>query len=153
MELKIREASEKDIPVIVQYNLSLASETESKTLDKKTLSLGVQAAIANSERCRYFVAEQSNRVVGQIMITYEWSDWRNGCIWWIQSVYVDAEFRRQGVFKQLYQHVKDAAEKESECCGLRLYVEQENHGAQSTYKKLGMNAPGYLVFEKLWSTA
>ena len=112
------------------------------------LTAGVRAGLADEAKARYFVAEMDGRVVGQLMLTLEWSDWRNGEIWWIQSVYVHADHRRRGVFKAIYRHVESLA-KQSGAVGLRLYVEKHNAAAQSTYASLGMNMAEYLVMENL----
>jgi ribosomal protein S18 acetylase RimI-like enzyme len=148
MPLAIRSATQADAPVVVEFNRRLAEETEGKTLDVAVLTTGVQAALADPAKARYFVAEEGGVVVGQMMITTEWSDWRNGWIWWIQSVYVRAEARRRGVFRTLYRHVYQMARGDPNVIGLRLYVEAENHAAQQTYRQLGMEQTGYLVFDR-----
>jgi ribosomal protein S18 acetylase RimI-like enzyme len=148
MPLLLRRAVAADAAVIADYNTRLAQETEGKTLDPATIAAGVAAALADPLRGRYFVAELAGEVVGQLMITTEWSDWRNGWIWWIQSVYVREEARRQGVFRALYEHAVAAARAETDVVGLRLYVEEENTAAQQTYLSLGMERTGYLVLER-----
>jgi ribosomal protein S18 acetylase RimI-like enzyme len=110
---------------------------------------GVEVLLANPDRGFYLVAEQGGLVVGALMVTFEWSDWRNGLFWWIQSVYVRPESRRDGILSSLYQFVKSRAEKEPEVCGLRLYVEQENVGAQKAYDALGMTRTRYEMYEQL----
>lgn len=125
----------------------MAAETENKTLDESTVVEGVGTALGDKAHGRYWVAEVDGRVAGQIMVTYEWSDWRNGVMWWIQSVYVDEDFRRQGVFSALYRHVESMARASGNCTGIRLYVEKENTRAQSTYLSLGMEDAGYTVME------
>ncbi len=144
----VRRAELTDAAVIVEFNRLLALESEGKTLDVAVLSQGVAAGLADPNKARYFVAEEGGAVVGQLMLTLEWSDWRNGWIWWIQSVYVRADWRRLGVFRALYEHVHRAAVAEADVVGIRLYVEHENHAAQQTYLKLGMERTGYLVLEK-----
>lgn len=148
MEVKIRRAKPRDARVIVEFNASMAEETEHRSLDSKTLSRGVKAILADSAKGIYFVAEADDRVVGQLMITYEWSDWRNGNFWWIQSVYVRKEYRQQGVFRSLYEYVELRAKERKGVCGLRLYVERQNGRAQNTYENMGMKRSEYEMFEK-----
>jgi GNAT superfamily N-acetyltransferase len=144
----VRRATADDAALIVDYNLRLALESEDKVLDPAVLAPGVARVLADPTRGRYFVAEIDGRVVGQLMITTEWSDWRNGWIWWIQSVYTDTPARRQGVFRALYEHVVRTARNEGDVVGLRLYVENDNHAAQATYLRMGMTSAGYLVLEQ-----
>ena len=148
--LLIRPAHPADAPTIAAFNAAMALETEHKHLDPATLRAGVEHAIANPEVARYFVAEIANQVVGQLMITMEWSDWRNGVFWWIQSVYVHPDFRKRSVFKSLYQHVETSSRTNPTVCGLRLYVEKENTHAQAVYHRLGMKDAGYTVYEVEW---
>src|SRR5262245_1410252 len=129
----VRPAVPADAPVIADYNLRLARETEHRSLDPAVLARGVDRVLADPARGRYFVAEEGGRVVGQLLLTYEWSDWRDGWIWWIQSVYVQADARRGGVFRALYDHVARSAEEGPDVVALRLYVERDNHAAQATY--------------------
>jgi GNAT superfamily N-acetyltransferase len=152
VSLSIREALPGDLPAIVEFNRLLALETESKTLDPEVLARGVALAIAEPDRIRYWVATTtcSPRPVGQAAITREWSDWRNGWIWWLQSVFVTAPFRRKGVFRALYRHIHGVARSQPEVIGLRLYVEDANQRAQLTYQALGMKPGGYSVYEDLW---
>ena len=147
MPIYVREAQENDLPILVQNNLCLAKETEALQLDGEILRKGVLKAFKREE-CHYFVAELAGKVVGQMMITYEWSDWRNGLIWWMQSVYVVPEFRKQGVFRTLFRHVEELAKGHRQVKALRLYVMHDNNTGQSTYKSLGMKDSGYIVFEK-----
>jgi ribosomal protein S18 acetylase RimI-like enzyme len=112
------------------------------------LTAGVEAGLADPGKACYFVAEDGGTVVGQLMVTYEWSDWRNGWIWWVQSVYVRPDYRRRGVFRALYRHVHQAAVAERGVVGLRLYVEQDNHRAQEVYRRLGMERTRYFVLER-----
>jgi ribosomal protein S18 acetylase RimI-like enzyme len=144
----VRRATPADAGVITEYNLRLARESEGKELDPAVLSAGVAAVLGDPVRGLYFVAELDGRVVGQLMITTEWSDWRNGWIWWIQSVYVHEEARRQGVFRALYDHVVATARADGGVAGLRLYVESGNLAAQQTYRRLGMEPAGYFVLER-----
>jgi GNAT superfamily N-acetyltransferase len=146
----VREARADDRPTIVDFNARLARETEGKSLDLETLTRGVVRALSDPDRLRYWVAEIDGRVVGQTAFTREWSDWRNGWIWWLQSVYVHPEFRGLGVFRGLYERIRETAKADPEVIGLRLYVESENHQAQTTYERHGMIPAGYLVFEEFW---
>jgi len=143
----IRIARAADAPMIAQFNALMALETEHRTLDQETLRKGVETIIREASNGTYYVAEMDNRVVGQLLITYEWSDWRNGVFWWIQSVYVREEFRGHGIFKALYRHVEGMARKQARTCGLRLYVEQENQSAIRAYQKLGMKKTPYELYE------
>jgi ribosomal protein S18 acetylase RimI-like enzyme len=148
MTVLIRRATPADVPVIVEFNRRLAEETENKALDAEVLTRGVKATFADPHKGPYFVAEEGGRVVGQLQITFEWSDWRNGWMWWIQGVYVSAGARRRGVFRALYDHVYQAARADPEVIALRLYVERDNAAAQQTYESLGMSRTGYLLFER-----
>lgn len=147
MELHIRDASTDDAKSIVDFNSRMALETEGRELDPELIGRGVAAILADANKGRYWVAEADGNVVGQIMVSYEWSDWRNGMLWWIGSVYVHEDYRRKGVFSALYRHVESLAQQDQEACGLRLYAEQDNERAHQTYLKLGMVKPGYLVME------
>jgi len=136
-----------DLPVIVSFNAALAFETEGRQLDERTLRQGVEAALSDDRRCVYFVAEIAGTVVGQTMITFEWSDWRNRWFWWIQSVYVRLEDRGRGIFKTLYEHIYDACRTSPDTTGLRLYVEKNNKAARETYLRLGMSEASYDMLE------
>jgi GNAT superfamily N-acetyltransferase len=146
--MKIRRATISDAGDIAEFNELMADETEQRTLNKKTLLAGVKAILQDAAKGVYFVAEENGTVVGQLMITYEWSDWRNGNFWWIQSVYVRKEFRELGVFRALYEHVEELARKRNDVCGLRLYVERGNERARNVYEKMGMKRTAYELFEK-----
>ena len=148
----IRDARSGDLEAIVAFNERLAIETEGKTLDAEVLSKGVSRALGDPDRLRYWVAEslETGRVIGQAAITREWSDWRNGWIWWFQSVYVRQESRKLGVFRCLHAAIREAALGAGDVVGLRLYVEEENARAQKTYQALGMKPGGYHVFEEIW---
>ncbi len=148
MPLEIRDATPPDTATIVDFNQRLAWETEQKHLDPATLTQGVGRLLADASLGRYFLATSGGQIVGQLMITYEWSDWRNGPIWWLQSVYVIAQFRRQGVFRCLHEHVRGLAKDQAEAVALRLYVERENHAAQAVYRQAGMEDAGYFVMEE-----
>ena len=139
--------------MIVRFNSRLAEETEGRRPDERILARGVERALARPEMCRYWLAEEDGAVVGQTMVTYEWSDWRDGVVWWLQSVYVVPAARGRGVFRALYEHVASLAKDDPDVCGLRLYVETENERAQRVYTKLGMKRTGYLVLEDDWSRA
>lgn len=150
MTIRVRDASPNDLATIVSFNLLLARETESKELEEAVLCRGVESALADPDRLRYFMAVVDGEVGGQAAITREWSDWRNGWIWWLQSVYVAKHRRRQGIFQSLYGHIRASALAAPDVIGLRLYVERENRQAQAVYRSLGMRAGGYSVFEDLW---
>ncbi|NLH48726.1 MAG: GNAT family N-acetyltransferase [Myxococcales bacterium] len=146
-DLVIRRAENGDLPRLVAHNLAMAEETEGKILDAARVSDGTRAVLGDERKGFYLLARRGDAVIGQLMITYEWSDWRNGVFWWIQSVYVVPAERRQGVYRALYAHVSAMARKTENVCGVRLYVEKENRSAQETYRALGMNRTDYLLFE------
>src|SRR5512146_2642080 len=131
MDITIRDAQIDDATFLAAGNVAMALESEHKRLDPATVARGVQAVLDDSSRGRYFVAERDGRPVGQLMVTYEWSDWRNGNFWWIQSVYVLPEARRLGVFRRLFAHLERLAKADATVCGIRLYVERENARAQA----------------------
>lgn len=145
--LEIRQATLQDAALLAGWAQTMAMETEHKQLDHDTVLKGVQAGIANPTLARYFIVMSGNAPVGTLMLTTEWSDWRNANWWWIQSVYVHPDFRRRGIFQSLYSYVKTQAENAPGVCGLRLYVEHENTNAQQTYEKLGMVDAGYRMME------
>ena len=145
-EISIRPATLDDLGTIIDFSARLAVESEGIDLDREVLAAGIGSALEDSSRARYFLAETAGEVAGQLMITYEWSDWRNGMFIWIQSVYVRAENRRKGVFKALYDHVIELASSPG-YCGVRLYVHDGNTSARETYLRLGMVEPGYTVLE------
>jgi len=146
--MMIRSPRKEEIPVIVRFNQLLALESENKVLDETILRRGVQRALSEPTLCRYFVAEMAGRVVGQTMVTYELTDWRDGVTWWIQSVYVEKGERGKGVFRALYQHIRRTAQADPDARAIRLYVEQHNQSAIATYRKLGMVDAGYFVYEE-----
>jgi len=159
MSLSIRQAAPDDRDRIVLFNQAMAKETEGRILDRRTLDRGVEAMLADPARGRYFVAEEEGGgaseetgIVGQLAVTTEWSDWRNGEIWWIQSVYVARSHRRRGIYGQLHRHVRAIA-REAGVIGLRLYVERDNDAAQSTYLALGMLPSSYVMYEELWPSS
>jgi GNAT superfamily N-acetyltransferase len=145
--LALRQATLDDQAVIVEFNRRLARETEARELDLRLVGPGVARVLSDPHHGLYFVAERDGEIVGQLMITREWSDWRCGEFWWIQSVYVVAGHRRSGVFRALYQHVLGQARARGDICGLRLYVEEDNLPAQATYRAEGMDLTGYRVME------
>ena len=147
--MRVRQATPADAPLLIEFSCAMALETERKELLPEVIGAGVRALLANPAAGFYVVAEAEGRVAGALLITTEWSDWRNGTFWWIQSVYVRPEFRRQGVYKTLYRHVQGMAVKDPSVCGYRLYVERENSRAQATYLSLGMKETHYRVFEEL----
>jgi len=149
ISFRIRYALPEDIFSIIGFNKAMALETENKILNDKILSSGVKTVLACKAESFYLVAtDHNNKAIGCLLITKEWSDWRNAFIWWIQSVYILPEFRRKGIFTKLYKHVQILA-KEQNCCGLRLYVERNNHTAQNTYLSLGMIKSHYIIFEDM----
>jgi GNAT superfamily N-acetyltransferase len=150
LALVIRDARASDRDALVEGNALLAQETENKTLDPAVLQVGVEAAIAEPDRLRYWIAESNGRAVGHAAITREWSDWRNGWIWWLQSVYVWPEYRSQGVFRALYAHIRTLAANDPGVIGIRLYVDDSNHAAERVYQSLGLKPGGYHVLEELW---
>jgi GNAT superfamily N-acetyltransferase len=148
MTIEIRLATFDDWPTIVEFNCLLAVESEGKQLERQHVEPGVKALLADPRKGRYLLALADGRIVGQMMHTYEWSDWRNGDIWWLQSVYVHADFRRQGVFRALFERLRSEAEADPAVVGLRLYVEEENTHAHETYRNLGLSEGGYFVMQK-----
>jgi len=142
-----------DLNAIVGFNRAMAFETEDRILDHDTATSGVRNALQDAGRGRYFVAEVEGHVVGQTMVTCEWSDWRNAYFWWIQSVYVAREHRRHGVFQALYRHIREIGFQRPDVCGLRLYVHRTNRAAAQVYRKLGMNQAEYSLFEDEWGGA
>ncbi len=142
-----REAVPADAPAIVAFQLAMARETEEVTLDLATCTAGVDAVFADTRRGHYFVAELDGAVVASLLITHEWSDWRNGDVWWIQSVYVTPKARGKGVYAGLYEHVKQLVQADPNVRGLRLYVDKRNTRAQTVSARLGMDGEHYQVFE------
>jgi ribosomal protein S18 acetylase RimI-like enzyme len=146
MNMIIREAKESDIETIADFQLQMAAETEGKQLDLVTVRSGVERVLQDSQCGFYLVCQKSSQVVGSLLITYEWSDWRNCNLWYLQSVYVSPDFRGQGIFKEMYRGVVQRA-RSSGSNRIRLYVEQENGLAQKVYEALGMNRLPYLMYE------
>jgi ribosomal protein S18 acetylase RimI-like enzyme len=143
----IREATEKDIPSIIDFQLKMALETENITLNIATLSQGVHKLFKDSTKGRYYVAEENAEVIGCLMTTYEWSDWRCGNVIWIQSVYIASTHRGKGVYKKMYEHIQQMVMNDPDYRGIRLYVDKTNKPAQQVYEKLGMNGEHYQVYE------
>lgn len=148
-EIKIRIAKAADADSLIEFNQAMALETEGKRLDSKFLRAGVEAVFTDERKGFYVVAETNGEIVGGLMITYEWSDWRNGWFWWIQSVYILPNSRARGVYRKLYEFVKTEAVRRKDVCGFRLYVERENVSAQKVYEKLAMGESHYLMFEEM----
>ncbi len=150
--ITVRAAAAEDLDLLVFGNQTMARVTEGRELDEETLRAGVLSALQDPSKARYLVAEMAGRAVGQLMLTLEWSDWRNGTFWWIQSVFVDETARRQGVYRALHDHVVGLAKKEPAVCGVRLYVERDNATAIATYRALGMKTCDYDIMEIDFST-
>ena len=148
LDVKVRPAAIGDLEVLVRFNAAIAKETEGRALDMERLRNGTRAVLESNERGYYLVAEADSGVVGQLFVTYEWSDWRNGMFWWIQSVYVEPAMRERGVYRALHVHVLRDARARGDVCGLRLYVEKENEAAQEAYTRLGMTMTPYRVYEQ-----
>ncbi|MED5428727.1 MAG: GNAT family N-acetyltransferase [Chloroflexota bacterium] len=146
-KLITRKGTLADTETIVQFQKNMALETEGKTLQEFAIKSGVTEVIKDTQKGTYLVAEYEGHIIGSLLITYEWSDWRNGWFWWIQSVYVKSEWRRKGVYSHLYDEVKKLSSGVKNICGIRLYVEKENIIAQTVYKKLGMHDTKYLLYE------
>ena len=146
--MNIRMAKAEDAPALVDFNQKMALETEGKHLDNDVLSKGVSAVFSDDRKGFYVVAESDSGIVGGLMVTYEWSDWRNGWFWWIQSVYIVPAARGTGLYTRLYDFVKQKAAEQGGVCGFRLYVEKENEHAQRVYEKVGMEKTYYLMYEE-----
>ena len=144
--ISIRTATPDDAPSIIAFQQAMAMETEGMELKPDVITNGVMAVFRDTNKGRYYVAEDQGQVIASLMITYEWSDWRNAVIWWFQSVYVIPEYRRKGIFRMMYEHIRREG---IECgiAGLRLYVESENLRAQKTYEAMGMDGRHYRTFE------
>ena len=146
--MNIRLAQKEDVNSLVEFNQAMALETEGKKLKPEILHNGVKAVFDDSKKGFYVVAENAGEIVGGLMITYEWSDWRNAWFWWIQSVYILPEYRGQRIYRMLYEFIKNKAEESKDVCGFRLYVEKENERAQKVYEKTGMQSSYYLMYEE-----
>jgi len=145
--VQIRMATEENREVIADFQIKMARETEDLVLEKETLHEGVMHVLRDAEKGKYFIAEDDGKVVASLLITFEWSDWRNKWVLWIQSVYVLPEYRKQGVFKNMYAHIKKWAANDNQVAGIRLYVDKTNRRAINVYSKLGMNGEHYRLFE------
>jgi GNAT superfamily N-acetyltransferase len=145
--VKPRPATFADLPTLVDFNARLALETEGKRLDREVLARGCRAVLERADRGFYTLAEREGTVVGQCLVTYEWSDWRAGWLWWIGSVYVPAAARRSGVWSGLYRYLVEEARARGDVIGIRLYVERANRVARATYERLGMRDAGYDIME------
>ena len=150
--IQVHPASQLLIDNIIDFNIAMALETEGKDLDPETVREGVLAVCNRDDLGFYVIAECSGRSIGQLLITYEWSDWRNALFWWIQSVYVRPEYRRQGVYKALHYYVSECARQQDEVCGLRLYVDKDNRIAQGVYSGLQMRPTHYDMYEIEFNT-
>ena len=147
MQIEIRKAQLSDQSSIARFQVEMALETEQYKLDPDTVSKGVEAVLNNDKLGAYYVAVLGNKVVGSLLTTFEWSDWRNGTVLWIQSVYVDPQYRKRGIYGLLYKHVKALVADDTMLKGIRLYVDESNIAAQEVYARLGMNGEHYRVFE------
>ncbi len=148
--IKIEQAEKNHATLIADFQIKMAFESETLVLDKKIISKGVNAVFNAPSKGQYFVAKtEQNKIVASLLITYEWSDWRNTWMWWIQSVFVLPEYRRQGIFQLMYNHIKKLVLLDDNIGGIRLYVEKENLNAQKTYNAVGMNGEHYQLFEWL----
>ena len=147
MSIDIREATLDDVETIAAFNSAMAVETEGHVLDRELIRAGVTTLLGDLSKGRYWLAEVDGVVAGQIMVTYEFSDWRDGVLWWIQSVYVREDQRRKGVYSALYRHVESLARDSEQVAGIRLYVDRNNQRAQNVYRRLGMSMTDYLVME------
>ena len=148
-EITIRTAKSEDADSLVEFNQAMALETEGKRLDGRILQAGVEAVFRDEHKGFYVVAESDGEIIGGLMITFEWSDWRGAWFWWIQSVYILPDFRGRGIYRKLYDFVKNEALARGDVCGFRLYVEKENVNAQKVYKKLEMEESHYQMFEEM----
>jgi len=148
--MEIRRATIADAAVIAAYNAALARESENMPLDPAIVHRGVEAVLRDATKGIYFGAYEGGKLVGQLLITQEWSDWRNGNFWWLQSVYVHPDYRSRGVFKSLFAHALAQAQEAPDICGFRLYVDAHNRRAQEVYHRLGLKKTDYQVMERLF---
>jgi ribosomal protein S18 acetylase RimI-like enzyme len=146
--MNIRLAEKSDTGALVGFNQAMAFETEAKTLEADVLTPGVAAVFEDANKGFYVVAVDGEKVVAGLLVTFEWSDWRNNWFWWIQSVYVLPEYRGRSIYRRMYEFVKALADARGDVCGFRLYVEHDNHGAQTVYEKVGMKRSHYLAYEE-----
>lgn len=143
----VREATAHDIPFLIDFQLKMALETENITLEISSLTLGIQKLFKDPTKGKYYVAVENNEPVGCLMTTFEWSDWRNGSVLWIQSVYVEKAFRGKSVYKAMYSFIRKMVEEDPDLRGIRLYVDKTNQAAQKVYENLEMNGDHYTVYE------
>ena len=148
VQISIREGSLSDTPTISRFQQQMALETESKILKESTIRQGVESVLKCPNKGFYIIAETDSQVIGSLLVTFEWSDWRNGWFFWIQSVFVDAKYRRQGVYRVMHSEVIRRTKESGNCCGIRLYVEKDNRNAQKVYKTLGMHETDYYLYEE-----
>ncbi|MGK7391277.1 MAG: GNAT family N-acetyltransferase [Candidatus Cyclobacteriaceae bacterium M2_1C_046] len=144
---QIRQANPSDKGILKKFQKQMAWETEKLELDEDQLDKGLEAILNDASKGNYFVAEEGGNVIACLMVTPEWSDWRNGIVWWIQSVFVDEDYRRKGIYRQLYNHIQDWVKSNEDYKGIRLYVEKDNKTAQQVYSALGMDGEHYKLFE------
>ena len=147
----IRKAEISDITTLVDFMLKMAKETEDLNLDASVLEAGIAGGLKDTKKAEYFIAENNGNSIGSLMITKEWSDWRNAWVLWIQSVYTVEKYRNKGVYRSLYNHIQQLVKKEENYCGIRLYVDNTNVVAQRVYSKLGMNGEHYTLYEWMLS--
>ncbi len=147
MNIVVRDALKSDLENILDFQISMARETESIELERDVLKIGVSSVLDDSTKAKYFIADNEGEAAGMLMITTEWSDWRNGWVWWIQSVYVKPGYRKMGVYKMLYNHIKKIVGSNDELKGIRLYVDKRNVRAQQVYESLGMTGDHYTTYE------
>jgi GNAT superfamily N-acetyltransferase len=147
MEITVRKATPTDAAVLVRFNAAMAEETEGKKLNLEILGAGVRAVFEEPSRGFYVVAEIAGVAIGSLLVTPEWSDWRNARYWWVQSVYIDPAHRKKGVYKALHRYVEGLARESGDVCGIRLYVDSENSTAKAVYERLGMTRSRYEFFE------
>lgn len=152
-EIRIRASIVADVPNLINFNQAMALETEGKTLSAQILRSGVEAVFLDEKKGFYAVAEIGGAIVGGLMVTFEWSDWRAKWFWWIQSVYILPEHRGRRIYRLLYEFVKEKAAAQKDVCGFRLYVEKENINAQKVYEKLGMQSSHYIMYEEMVTNA
>lgn len=148
LTMNIRIANAKDAELLVQFNQAMALETEGKQLETSRITNGVAAVFEDESKGYYVVVELGGAIVGGLMVTFEWSDWRNAWFWWIQSVYVRPELRGQKLYSRMYDFVKERAVEAGNVCGFRLYVENDNHNAQKVYDAVGMHPSHYVMYEE-----
>ncbi|KAA3607100.1 MAG: GNAT family N-acetyltransferase [Planctomycetota bacterium] len=146
--LNVRPAQVSDLADLVRFQCAMAEETEGRSLDPEVARKGVAAVFEDPAKGQYFVVEENGRVLASLMVTREWSDWRNAWFWWIQSVYVQPQARRRGCYRRLHQEVRRQARQDPQVCGIRLYVDRQNQSAQEVYRKAGMDACDYRLYEE-----